>query len=141
MRFCVDDGDYETHVDREPRVAHPDERHKVLPLAEEAHEVPPRSLGSAHAIDHRVRVDVIRARGEEVLDVLGRLLDVALDVHRETGRLGDGKTEVEGNAAGNAAETDEDTPHEVDVCEYRGVIVEECVLVRRNNNERDEGSS
>ena len=92
-----------------------------------------------HALDDRVRVDVVAAGGQEVLDILRSLLDVALDVHCEAGRLGDGETEVEGDDGGNATETDEDTPHLVNVREHARVIVEDGALVAADDDERDEG--
>ena len=67
------------------------------------------------------------------------MFDVALDVHGETGRLRNGETEVEVDDGGNAAETDEDTPHLVNVREHARVIVEDGALVAADDDERDEG--
>ena len=51
------------------------------------------------------------------------MLDVAFDVHCEARGFGDGEAEVEGDACGDAAEADEETPHVVDVKEDGGVVV------------------
>jgi len=53
--------------------------------------------------------------GKESIDVGRGLLDVALDVHRETRSLGKSETEVESDSTGDCAESDEKAPAEVDV--------------------------
>ena len=131
----------EGDVEREPRVRRAEQQTAVLPLREVRDKVVARGLGCLCALDDRVGVDVVRAGGEEVLDVLSRLLHVALDVHREPGRLGDSETEVEGDRAGDTAETDQDTPHEVDVLEDGRVVVQKRVLVCGDDDERNKGSS
>ena len=115
MRFCVDDGDYETHVDREPGVTHPDQWHEVLPLTEEPHEVPLRRLGCPGSFDDRIMVDVVRSRCEEVIDVLRGLAHIPLNIHRESRGLGDCQAEVQGNRTGNTTEADEEAPHRIEV--------------------------
>ena len=55
-------------------------------------------------------------------------------------RSGDGETEVEGDRAGDTAETDQDTPHEVDVLEDGGVVVQKRVLVCGDDDERNKSS-
>lgn len=72
-----------------------------------------------------IGVDVESAGGEEVVNVLGRLHDVTLNIHGETRGLGDGETEVEGDDGGNDAEADKETPHLVNVREDGGVIVKD----------------
>ena len=129
----------EGDVEREPRVRGTNEELEVLPLREVRHEVATGRLGGLDTLNDRIGVNVVGAGSEEVLDVLGRLLDVALDIHGEARGLGDGETEVEGDRAGNAAETDEETPHEVDVGEDLGVVVEEGGLVRLDDDESDKG--
>ena len=129
----------EGDVQGKPRVGSSDEQLEVLPPREVREEVTAGRFGRLHALDDRVRVDVVAACGQEVLDILRSLLDVALDVHREAGRLGDGETEVECDGAGDTAKADEDTPHLVNLRVGDGALMEDRVLVRSNDNERDEG--
>ena len=125
----------ERDVECEPRVRGTDEELEVLPLREVPDKVTAGSLGCLDALDDGVGVYVVATSGEEVFNVLGRLLDIALDVHGEPGGLGNGETEVESNRAWNAAETNEDTPHLVDLRVNQWVLVEDGVLVRGNDDE------
>ena len=102
-------------------------------------EVALARLRRLHALDRGVGVDVVRARREEVVDVLRGLVHVALDVHREARRLGDREPEVQRDAPGDAAEPDEDAPHLVDVREHLRVVVQDRALVCGGDDERDEG--
>ena len=68
------------------------------------------------------------------VDVLESLLHVALDVDGETGSFGDGETEVESDASGNASETDEKTPAVVDGDGVGGRLGEDGALVGGNDN-------
>ena len=104
-------------------------------------EVTARGLGRLHALDGCIGVDVELAGGENVLDILGSLADVALDIHGETRRFWDSESEIEGDAAGNAAQADEDTPAVVDVLEIVKVIVDDIVFKCGDDDERGESSS
>lgn len=104
-----------THIESEPGVGRADENLRVLPLAEVVPEVGPAGLGCADKLDSLIGVLVVGTSGQEVVDILGSLVNVALDIHGETGRLGDGETEVESDDGGDNAETDENTPHLVDL--------------------------
>ena len=106
-----------------------------------AEEVTARSLGRLHALDGCVGIDVEIAGGENVLDILGSLPDVALDIHGETRSFWDGESEIEGNATGDAAQADEDTPAVVDVLENVKVIVDDISFKCGDDDERGESSS
>ena len=127
------------HTEGEPRVSSTDEELEVLPLGVVGLEVSPRSFGGLGTLDLSIGVNVVGTGGQEVVDILGGLLHVALDVHGESRGLGDGETGVEGDDGGNATETDEDTPHLVKVREHARVIVEDGALVAADDDERDEG--
>lgn len=58
--------------------------------------------------------------------------------HREARRLGDGETEVEGDGSGDAAETDEDTPADVDILVVARVV-DDLVLEAFDAAEADQG--
>jgi len=49
---------------------------------------------------------------------MGGSVNVALDIHGEAGGLWDGETEVERHTSWDSAETDEETPHEVDSVQF-----------------------
>lgn len=76
-------------------------------------EVSPTGLGGIDALDEGVLVNGSLGSFNDVGDIVGCPVDVALNIHGETRGLGDGETEVKRNNTGNAAKTDEDTPHEV----------------------------
>ena len=130
-----------THVEGEPGVRAADELACVLPLAEVREEVAARGLGRLDALHDRVGVDVVGAGGEDVLDVLRGLLDVALDVHGEAGRLGDGETEVERDDTGDAAEADEEAPHVVDGVHAVDAVAQQRVLLCGDNDVCDDATS
>ena len=131
----------EGNVEGEPRVRRTDEELEILPLREVCNEVAAGGLRRLSTLNNRVGVDVVAASSEEVLDVLGRLLDVAFDVHGETGRLGDGETEVESDGTRNAAKTDEDAPHLVYFRVNRRVLGKNGVLVCGNDDEANQCGS
>lgn len=113
---------------RKPRPSSTEQDLAVLPLTKVPAEVLPRSLGEfIGALVVALGVDNICAGGSEGSHVLSRLLNVALDIHSVPGGFRDGKTEVESNGTGNAAETDEDTPAVVDVPKAV-TIVDDLVL-------------
>ena len=130
-----------TNIKSKPGVRGANEELEVLPLGVVRGEVRPGGFGSLDTLDTSIRVDIEGASGEEVIDILSGLVDVALDIHGETRSLGNGKTEVESDSTGDAAETDEDTPHVVDVREDSRVILEERGLERLNDDESNERSS
>lgn len=87
-------------------------------------EVATGGLRCLHALYDGVGVDVVGTCAEDVLDVLRGLLNVALNVHRETGCLGDGQAEVEGDDTGYAAEADEEAPHVVNRVQAVDVVAQ-----------------
>ena len=80
----------------------------------------------------------VPTNGEDVLDILRGLINVALDIHSETRGLWDGETEVEGNHTGNASKPDEETPSMVDGNDTRPWRAEDLILVCRNDDDTDE---
>ena len=85
----------------------------MTPLGEVLQEVTLTRLGSRDALHDRIWIYNESAVREEVLNIGRRLLDIALDIHREPRCFGNRQTEIEGNASGNAAKADEDSPHGV----------------------------
>lgn len=73
-------------------------------------EIGPGCFGDISALNDGVRVDGESTGGEEGVNILRSLCDVSLDIHGETGSLGDGETEVEGDHTRDTAHADEDTP-------------------------------
>lgn len=128
-------------IQSKPRPGSTNEDLEVLPLGEVGNEVAAGGLGRLDTLNDGIGVNVVGTGGQEVVDILGCLLHVTLDIHGETGSLRDRKTEVEGDDSGNTAKTDEDTPHEVDMREDTGVILQERVLVGDDNNVGNKGTS
>lgn len=104
-------------------------------------EVTLRCFGSLYALDSCIGVDIERAGGKNVLDILGSLSDITLDIHGETGRFGNSESEVQGHAAGKTAEADEQTPAVVDMLEVVEGVVDDSVLESGDNDKRDKGGS
>ena len=101
------------HVKCEPGVRGSEENFAVLPLSEVVKEVTASSEGSVDPNVLLLVVVNVSAGRKEGVDVAGSLLDVALYVHGETGRLREGKAEVESNRARNGTKSDEEPPAEV----------------------------
>ena len=91
-------------------------------------EVCARRLGSIYTLYDCIGVDVESTRGEEVVDIFARLLNVAFDIHSESRCLWDSEAVVESDGSGEAAETDENAPHVVDMVQSGGVIREKGAL-------------
>jgi hypothetical protein len=98
-------------------------------------------FGSLYALDSCIGVDVKGAGGKNVLDILGSLSDITLDIHGETGCFGNSESEVQGAAARNTAEADEQTPAVVNMLEVIVGIMYDVVLESGDDDERDEGGS
>lgn len=107
----------ESDIEREPGPSGTEENLAVLPLAKVAAEVGPGRLGGGNVLNGRLSISNVSSRGEECVDVGRSLLDVALDIHGVAGSLGKSETEVEGHGTRNSAETDEETPGEIEVAE------------------------
>ena len=100
-------------------------------------EVRPAGLRRLRALHHDVLVVLELARREHVRDVVRRLLHVALNVHRVARRLRDRQAEVQRDAAGHAAEADEDAP-----CVINEVhVLLDLVLVCGDDDQSDERTS
>ena len=104
-------------------------------------EIRPGGPGRFCTLDNGIGVDDEGSCSQDVLDVFSGLLNVALNIHGETGGFGDGKTEVKSNAAGNAAKTDKDTPDVIDVVEGLNVVVQYGVLEGSDENQANQSSS
>lgn len=128
-----------TDIERKPRVGCAKENLAVFPLGEVSDKVGTACARRLDALgNNRIIILDVLAGGENILDVLCGLFNVALDIHRKTWSLGDGETEVQGNDTGNATETDEETPSVVDGNRTRVRGREDSILVRRNDNDADE---
>jgi hypothetical protein len=66
-------------------------------------EVTAGSLRHVDALNDSIIVDLVAAVTEDVLDVGHGLLDVAFNIHGKARRLGNRKTEVEGDNGRHAA--------------------------------------
>ena len=72
-------------------------------------------------------------------DVPDSLLHVTIDIEGETRGFGDSETEVESDNAGDASETDEETPAVVDSGGVGGGLGNDGTLVGMDDDEGDEG--
>jgi len=104
----------QTYVESEPRVGSSKEDLEVLGLAEIVPEVGPAGLGSVDELDELVCFNVRFGVFQDSLDIMGSPIDVALDIHGKPRGFWDCETEIESDASGHAAETDEQTPHVID---------------------------
>jgi hypothetical protein len=130
-----------TNIESEPGVRATEQNFAVLPSGEVSSEIGKGSPGRFCALDNSIWVDYESSGGQDVLDIFRGLLNVALDIHSETGGFGDGKTEVKGDAAGNAAKTDENTPHVIDMVEGVDVVVQDGVLESSDKDQANQSSS
>jgi len=88
-----------------------------------------------------IGVYVEGASGEEVVDVVAGLLNVALDIHSEARCLWDGKAVIESDDSRETAETNEDAPHIVDMGQHGGVVSKNGALECFDNDQSDKGGS
>jgi len=132
----------ETNVKSKPRVGSTEKDFEVLELTKVGREISPAGFGGLNALDKKIWVNVGRVVVQDILDVVGGLVDVAFNIHGETGGFWDSQTEVESDNSGDATETDEETPHEVDAVEVCYVsFFEKSALVGRGDDEGDQGGS
>ena len=76
---------------------------------------------------------------QNVCDIARGLVDVALDIHGETWRLRDGQSEIQRNYTRDAAETDDEAPHVVDMDQIADTrVMNDSVLVRGSHDEGDQ---
>ena len=109
----------ECDVEEEPRTCSTEKDLAVFPLAIVPPKVSPAGFGriKAHAsiLESGGTIDLVgmpfRSALDISLDVFAGLVDVTSDVKRVAGGLGDGKPEIEGDAAGHSTEADDYTPH------------------------------
>jgi len=91
-------------------------------------EVAATSLGCPHTLDSCVGVDVKLARGENIVDILASLLNIALDIHGETRCFRDGETEVESDDTRKTTKTDEKAPTVVHMLELIEIVVDNLIF-------------
>lgn len=130
----------ETNVKSKPRVGSTEKDFEILELTKVGPEIGPAGFGGLNALDKKIWVNIGRFVVQDILDVVGGLVDVAFNIHGETGGFRDSQTEVESDSSGNTTETDEETPHEVDAAEvcYVGFF-EKSALVGSGDDEGDQG--
>lgn len=125
-----------TDIECEPRVGRAEEDLAVFPLGEVSNKV---STACARCLDtlgnYRVVILDILATGDNGVNVMCGLLDVALDIHSEPRGLGDGETEVKGDDTRNASKTNEETPSVVNGDNTRVGRREDGILVCSNNDD------
>jgi hypothetical protein len=95
-----------TYIKSKPGIRGTKKDLEVLPFAKEGNEVAASGFGSFYALDNGIGVDIETSRPDNVINVLSGLFDIAFDIHGETRGFRNGEPEVEGNNAGNAAQTD-----------------------------------
>ena len=103
-------------------------------------EVATASLGCLYTLDSCVGVDVELASGNNVVDIVGSLPNIALDIHGETRSFRDRETEVESDNTRNATKTDENTPAIVHMFEVIERVVNDVILEGLHRNVRNESS-
>lgn len=130
-----------THIESEPGVCSAKQDFAILPFGEMPSEVGPGSLGRLSTLDDSIGVDYESSACQNVLDILRSLLDIALNIHSETGSFRDRKTEIQGDATGNTSETDEKPPQVINVVEDVGVIIQDGVFECRDENQAHKSSS
>jgi hypothetical protein len=131
----------DAYVKSEPGPGSTEQYLSVLPLSEVPTEVSPGSLGDIDLVSDEAVVWTSLDALPVSIDILDCLLHVTLDIEGETGCLWDGKTEVEGDAAGNASETDEETPAVINSDGVRRGLGKDGTLVGGNYDECDERCS
>lgn len=104
-------------------------------------KVAKRSLGGVHTLYDSIIVNVEGASGEEVVDVIAGLLNVPLDIHSETRSLRDSQAVIESDNSREAAETDEDAPHIVNMGQDSGVVGKDGALECGTDDQRDKSGS
>lgn len=128
----------ESNVKCKPTPSGTKEHLEVLPLPEVSGKVSPRGLGQFGPLVVVDRVDDVRAGGKIGVDVLRGLLDVSLDVHGVSRRLGDGKSEVEGDSGRDHAETDNESP---DLVDGLGIVQRLSLDLALEGGEYDDGNN
>lgn len=101
------------------------------------HKVRATSFGRLDTLDSCVGVYVKLASGHNVVDILGSLLNIALDIHGKTRCFRDGETEVKCNDTGDAAQADENTPTVIDVLKVIDRVVDDVILEGVHHTERN----
>lgn len=112
----------EGNIQEEPGTGRTEKNLAILPLGVVGEEVLPRGLGNLelgrlllHGLDTGNLIGNTLVLASLVgLDVGTSLDNITSDIEGVAGSLRDGQTVVEGNAAGDGAETNDDTPHLVD---------------------------
>jgi hypothetical protein len=128
-------------IKSEPGIGTTEEQLAVLPFTEMRDEVTASGFGSFHALNNCIRVNVESAGGNDVLNVLGSLLDIALDIHGETRGFGNSKPEIQRNDTRNTAQANEYTPAIVNMLELVVVVIDNLILEPVDDAKGHYGSS
>ena len=123
-----------TNIESKPRVRGAQENFAVFPFREVSSEICPGSPRCFCTLNNSIGVDYEGSCGQDVLNIIRGLLNVALDIHSETGCFWDGETEVKGDAARNATKTHKDAPQIIDVVESGKIVVQDGVFESSNEN-------
>jgi hypothetical protein len=129
------------YVKSKPRVRSAQNDFEVLPLGEMGSEVPAGGPRSLHTLHDSIGVNVRVSFRKEVLNIVGGLLDVTFDIHSEARRLGNGQSEIQGDNAGDASQTDEEAPQVVDMIEIGVGIFRYPILVGSHDYVRHKAGS
>jgi len=87
-----------------------------------------------------IRVMMHLALIQDIRDILTSLINVPLDIHRETRGLRDRKPEIQRDRPGHTSQTNKQPPHVIDGVKLGGGCrVEDGVFVGGGDDEGDEG--
>lgn len=115
----VETNTVEGDIESEPGHGGTEKDLEVLPLGEVGAEVGERALGDRGVLDNDfvvlIGLEVVAVLLKDGGDITLGLVQVVLDIEDETGGLGDGQTEVDGDQGRQASETDENAPDIVQV--------------------------
>lgn len=111
-----------TDVEGKPRVASSNKYEHIPPVTDVVLPVPPRRLRRLHDLYLRIGINVVTPRRQECIDILTSLIHIPGDVHCETRRFWDSKSEEEGECSRDTTESDEDAPHLVKVVRNDGSV-------------------
>jgi len=130
-----------TYIQSKPRVGSAEKDLAIFPLTEVCDEVSPACLGHSYTLGNFVGVMAERTRRQDVLNIHGSLLHIAIDIHGETRGFWDGETEVESNATRYTAQSNQETPTKVDMVQTIEIVGQNRILVGSNDDKCNQSGS
>ena len=129
------------YVESEPGPRSAEQDLSMLPLTEVMAEVSPRGLGDIELVGDESVIFTGWSALQVPINIPEGLPHVTLDIEGETRGLGDSKTEVESDHAGDASKSDEETPAIVNGLGICSGLRKNGALVGCDNDHGDEGGS